>query len=824
MRELSKKKETEREEKGEFFDAGHEKYTAERIKVLQGLEAVQKRPAMYIGSTGISGLHHLVYEVVDNSIDEALAGFCNKIDVTIHEDNSVTVEDNGRGIPVDIHKDEGRSAAEVVMTTLHAGGKFDSESYQFSGGLHGVGVSVVNALSQFLELEIWREGNLYTQRYERGRPVTPFEVAGKTKRRGTKIRFRPDADVFETLDFSFDTLSQRLRELSFLNSGLKITIVDERSEKKHEFQYKGGIVSFVEYLNKNKAPVHPKPIHLEGDKEGIHIDIALQYNDGYAENIFAFANNINTIDGGTHMVGFKSALTRTLNNYASNYNSLRNLKMALTGEDAREGLTGVISVKLSNPQFEGQTKAKLGNSEVKGLVEALVNEKLGTYFEENPSVAKRILEKVVDAARAREAARKAKELTRRKGILDTDSLPGKLADCQERDPRESEIFIVEGDSAGGSAKQGRDRRNQAILPLRGKILNVEKARFDQMLSNQEIKTLITALGTGVGKDDYNLDRLRYHRVIIMTDADVDGSHIRTLLLTLFYRQMFPLIENGYLYVAQPPLYRVKKGKEEALYLHKEEDLENYLLEKGIEGLRLILGEEKNSLGGKSLLEIVKKIIRHKKLLERLAKRKMDPEILFAFAKQGSLSKGSLRAEKEVKRIIEGMKKNLKAMGSKSEKEFRLEKDIEHGGYNIHCLSSTNGSQFETLLNTDLITSPQFEELQKIVHQLTLLGAPPFRLHTGEEKENLSDFGQLVERIFTHGKKGVEIQRYKGLGEMNPEQLWETTMNPESRTLLQIRVEDAVKADEIFTVLMGDQVEPRRDFIQRNALSVTNLDI
>jgi DNA gyrase subunit B len=761
---------------------------------------------------------------VDNSIDEALGGFCNKIDVTIHDDDSVTVEDNGRGIPVDIHKEEGRPAAEVVMTTLHAGGKFDSESYQYSGGLHGVGVSVVNALSEFLELEIWRDGNLFTQRYERGRPVTPFEVAGKTKRRGTKIWFRPDKEIFETLDFSFDTLSQRLRELSFLNSGLKITIVDERSDKKHEFQYKGGIVSFVEYLNKNKTPVHPKPIHLEGEKEGIYIDIALQYNEGYAENIFSFANNINTIDGGTHIVGFKSALTRTLNNYASSHNSLRNLKVALTGEDAREGLTGVVSIKLSNPQFEGQTKAKLGNSEVKGLVEGRVNERLGTYFEENPSIAKRILEKVVDAARAREAARKAKELTRRKGILETDSLPGKLADCQERDPRESEIFIVEGDSAGGSAKQGRDRRIQAILPLRGKILNVEKARFDQMLSNQEIKTLITALGTGVGKDDYNLDKLRYHRVIIMTDADVDGSHIRTLLLTLFYRQMFPLIENGYLYIAQPPLYRVKKGKESPIYLHKEEELENYLLEKGIEGLRLNLGEGKNSLSGKGLLDFVKKIIRHKKLLERLARRKMDPEILFAFAKQESISKGSLRGEKEVKRIIAGLKKDLKEMGSNREREFRLEKDAEHGTYYILCLSSANGSHFETLINADLIASPQFEELQKIVQQLKAVGAPPLLLHTGEESKAISDFAQLVEEIFVHGKKGMEIQRYKGLGEMNPEQLWETTMNPESRTLLQVRVEDAVKADEIFTVLMGDQVEPRRDFIQRNALSVTNLDI
>ncbi len=817
---MAKKKENEPARK-----EGAQDYTAENIKVLQGLEAVRKRPAMYIGSTGSSGLHHLVYEVVDNSIDEALAGFCNKIDITIHEDNSVTVEDNGRGIPVDLHKEEGRPAAEVVMTTLHSGGKFDSDSYQFSGGLHGVGVSVVNALSEFLELEIWRDGKVYFQRYERGQPVSPFEITGNTKRRGTKIWFRPDGEIFEAIDFSFDILSQRLRELSFLNSGLKITVQDERSEKKQEFQYQGGIVSFVEYLNKNKTVIHPKPIHLEGEKEGIYIDIALQYNDGYTENLFSFANNINTHDGGTHLVGFKSALTRTINNYASSSNLLKNLKVSLSGDDTREGLTGVISIKLSNPQFEGQTKAKLGNSDVKGWVEALGNEKLAMYFEENPSVARRIIEKVVDSARAREAARRAKELTRRKGLLETDSLPGKLADCQERDPRESELFIVEGDSAGGSAKQGRDRRTQAILPLRGKILNVEKARFDQMLSNQEIKTLITALGTGVGEEDYNLEKLRYHRVIIMTDADVDGSHIRTLLLTLFYRQMFPLIDRGYLYIAQPPLYRVKKGKEGAQYLRSEETLEDYLLEKGIEDLRLILPGNKAPLSGKGLLEMVKKAIRQQKILARVAKRQMDPDILLAFAQLEAFNKTALKSEKEVRRFVEEVKSSLKkGQRETAGMEFQVENDPEHGSYNLRCLSRSNSARLETVLDLELISSAQFEELRKISQQLKPLGPPPFILKAGEASQEVPGFSQLVQEIFTFGKKGVEVQRYKGLGEMNPEQLWQTTMNPETRVLLQVRVADAIKADEIFTVLMGDQVEPRRDFIQRNALSVTNLDI
>jgi DNA gyrase subunit B len=800
-----------------------QEYTAETIKVLQGLEAVRKRPAMYIGSTGPSGLHHLVYEVVDNSIDEALAGFCNKIDVIIHEDNSVTVEDNGRGIPVDIHKEEGRPAAEVVMTTLHAGGKFDNEAYQYSGGLHGVGVSVVNALSEYLELEIWRDGKVYFQRYERGSPVTPLEVTGNTRRRGTKVKFKPDPEIFESIEFSYDVLSQRLRELSFLNSGVKISVIDERTDQRQEFHYKGGIVSFVEYLNKNRNPIHPKPIHLEGEKDGVFVDIALQYNDGYAENLFSFANNINTHDGGTHLVGFKSALTRTINTYASSNGLLKNIKITLSGEDAREGLTGVISVKLPNPQFEGQTKAKLGNSEVKGIVEALTNDKLSTYFEENPSVAKKIVEKVVESARAREAARKAKELTRRKGFLDADTLPGKLADCQERDPSQSELFIVEGESAGGSAKQGRDRRTQAILPLRGKILNVEKARFDQILSNQEIKTLIAALGTGVGEEDYNLEKLRYHRVIIMTDADVDGSHIRTLLLTLFYRQMFPLIERGYLYIAQPPLYRVKKGKEEPKYLRSEEELENYLLEKGIEEMRLVVPSSQHALSGKSLLEFVRKAIRREKILDRMAKRQMDPEILLLLAKEEKFHKGTLKSEKELHRVLKEVKKALKEKSDRSF-EFQMDQDVEHGSFNLRCFSSNNGSRMETVIDSELVTSAQFEELRKLTQQLNQVGSPPFVLKVGENSQEISSFSQLVKEVFETGKKGVEIQRYKGLGEMNPEQLWSTTMNPETRTLLQVRVEDAVKADEIFTVLMGDQVEPRREFIQRNALNVTNLDI
>ena len=802
-----------------------EKYMAEQIKILEGLAAVRKRPAMYIGNTGTEGLHHLVHELVDNSIDEALAGYCSKIDVIIHMDNSVTVRDDGRGIPVDLHEKENRPAVEVVMTKLHAGGKFDNRSYKISGGLHGVGLSVVNALSEFIDLEIRRDGKVYHQIYERGEAKIKLEVTGKTKHTGTQVRFKPDSQIFETVNFSFDILSQRLRELAFLNKGLSISIQDERSEKRHDFFYKGGILSFIEYLNKNKNCIHPKPIYIQGVKNGIDVEIAFQYNDGYAENLFSFANNINTHEGGTHLIGFKSALTRTINQYAASANLLKGTKENLTGEDIREGLAGVISVKIPEPQFEGQTKTKLGNSEVKGLVEALVNEKLGNYFEENPGVAKKIISKVVDAARAREAARKARELSRRKGALEGDSLPGKLAECQERDPALSEIYIVEGDSAGGSAKQGRDRSFQAILPLKGKILNVEKARFDKMLASEEIRILISALGAGIGKEDYDIHRLRYHRVIIMTDADVDGSHIRTLLLTLFYRQMFSLIERGYLYIAQPPLYRVKKGKEEAKYLRSEEELEDYLLEKGIENMRLVLPGDKGQLSGKGLLEGVKKAIRLGKILDRLARRKMDPEILMAFAREEAFNKNTLKSEKEVKRLIEQVKRAIrKGSKNKSDLEFEMEKDPEHGSYNLRCFSPANGSRLETILDLELVSSAPFEELRKLSKQLSPLGQPLYVLKTGESSQEVAGLSQLVEEIFTGGKKGSEIQRYKGLGEMNPEQLWQTTMNPETRTLLQVRLEDAIKAEEIFTVLMGDQVEPRRDFIQRNALSVTNLDI
>ncbi len=812
------------------------KYDATQIKVLEGFEAVRKRPAMYIGNTGSDGLHHLVFEVVDNSIDESLGGYCDRIEVIIHTDNSLTVTDNGRGIPVDIHPVEKRPAAEVVMTTLHAGGKFDSDSYKVSGGLHGVGVSVVNALSEHLGLEIKRDEKVYHQAYQRGKPISKLEVVGKTKGTGTKVVFKPDTDIFETIEFSFDILSQRLRELAFLNKGVLITIEDERVGKTHEFIYKGGIVSFVEFLNKNKSTLYPKPIYLQGEKsyysieEGerrkniVQVEIALQHNDSYTEKIFSFANNINTREGGTHLSGFRTALTRTINNYATKNLSAKDFKDNFKGEDLQEGLTAVVSVKLPQPQFEGQTKSKLGNTNIKGMVEQLLGEKLGYYLEENPRVAKKVVGKALEASRAREAARKAKELTRRKSALESSVLPGKLADCQERDPARCEIYLVEGDSAGGSAKQGRDRRFQAILPLKGKILNVEKARFDKMLENDEINTIISALGTGIEQDENKLLTPRYHHIIIMTDADVDGSHIRTLLLTFFFRRMPSLIERGYLYIAQPPLFKVKKGKQER-YVKDEISLERYLLECGAEGVELSSKELNKSFKGSRLLTFLEKAIKYRKLLEILEKKQWDKNILSALAFEGDFQKDSLKNEASVKRFLKGLGEHASFFYPFVPPiEYSLIEDAEHSCFSIRCLSKTNGITRETFIDFDLLTSTELEELRKIARSLEIVGSPPFIISNKNENVELRTLSGVLEYILSAGDKGQETQRYKGLGEMNPDQLWETTMNPEKRTLFQVKIEDAIEADEIFTILMGDQVDPRRKFIYDNAINVTNLDV
>jgi len=812
------------------------KYDATQIKVLEGFEAVRKRPAMYVGNTGSSGLHHLVFEVVDNSIDEALAGHCNRIEVIIHTDNSITVVDNGRGIPVDIHPEEKRPASEVVMTTLHAGGKFDSRSYKVSGGLHGVGVSVVNALSEYLGLEIKRDGKVYHQAYQRGKPISKLEVVGKTKGTGTKVVFKPDADIFETIEFSFDLLSQRLRELAFLNKGVLITIEDERGGKRHEFNYEGGIVSFVEFLNRNKSTLYPKPIYLQGEKsffsveEGerrehiVQIEIALQQNDTYTENVFSFANNINTKEGGTHLSGFRTALTRTINNYATKNLSPKDFKENFKGEDLQEGLTAVISVKLPQPQFEGQTKSKLGNTNIKGMVEQLVGEKLGYYLEENPRVAKKIVGKTLEAARAREAARKAKELTRRKTALESSVLPGKLADCQETDPARCEIYLVEGDSAGGSAKQGRDRRFQAILPLKGKILNVEKARFDKMLENEEINTIISALGTGVEKDENKILTPRYHHIIIMTDADVDGSHIRTLLLTFFYRRMPSIIERGYLYIAQPPLFKVKRGKRER-YIKDEASLERYLLECGAEGIEIVPKGSGKSFKNNRLLNVLEKALKYRRLLEKLEKKQWDKNILSALAFEGTFRKDALKNKASVERFLASIKSHASFFYPFVPPiEYSLIEDAEHSCLAIRCLSKIDGITKETSINFDLLTSTELEELRKLAESLKVMGSPPFTINHKNGKLTFNTLSEVLEYVLSSGEKGQEIQRYKGLGEMNPDQLWETTMNPEKRTVFQVKIEDAIEADEIFTILMGDQVDPRREFIYNNAINVTNLDI
>jgi DNA gyrase subunit B (EC 5.99.1.3) len=811
-------------EKNNTLPANGGDYTADKIKVLDDPTAVRKRPAMYIGSTGNKGLHHLVYEVVDNSIDEALAGFCDRITVTIHIDDRITVEDNGRGIPVDEHPTEKKSAAEVVMTTLHAGGKFDNLTYKVAGGLHGVGVSVVNYLSEILVLEIRRDGSVYQQKYERGVPKEPLKQIGQTKRSGTKVTFKPDPQIFEELIFSFDTLSQRLRELSFLNKGLEITIHDERNDKHHTFQYKGGITSFVTFLNQNKHPIHPKPIFIEAEKDGVVCEIAFQYNSSYAETLFSFANTINTQEGGSHLSGFKAALTRTVNNYISKANVAKNLKINLEGSDLREGLTAVISIKLSNPQFEGQTKTKLGNSEVKGLVESVVNDKLSAYLEEHPDVARKIVEKAAESARAREAARKAKELIRRKSFMEGGSLPGKLADCREKDPALSELFLVEGDSAGGSAKQGRDPQFQAILPLKGKILNVEKARFDKVLENQEIITMVTALGTGLGEEEYNPDKLRYHNVIIMTDADVDGSHIRTLLLTFFYRQMPDVIEKGQLYIAQPPLFKIKKGKKER-YLKDETALEDHLLAEGAENLKFFASQSSKVVLGDHLIKLMKKVLRYEKLLKQMERKNLVRAVIDPFIQNPRFNENTLREEKTLQEITDEIKNFIHSHHPEiSPVEFDLQMDSEHNCFNIRIISRDQGREKISQIDFDLLSSPEFEEMKKLAQEVRVFGSPPFRLEEDGSGLEVKDFSELINVVFTLGKKGLEIQRYKGLGEMNPEQLWETTMNPETRTILQVKVEDAVEADAIFTVLMGDEVEPRREFIYQNALDVKNLDV
>jgi len=793
-----------------------EQYTAEQIKVLEGLSAVRKRPAMYIGNTGVEGLHHLVHELVDNSIDEALAGHCDKIEVIIHIDHSVTVRDNGRGIPVDLHEKENRPAVEVVMTKLHSGGKFDNRSYKISGGLHGVGLSVVNALSEYIDLEIRRDGKVYHQVYERGEVKTKLEVTGKTKHTGTQVRFKADGEIFETVQFSFDLLSQRLRELAFLNKGLSISIEDERSGKRHDFFYKGGILSFIEFLNKNKNCIHAKPVYIQGVKNGIDVEIAFQYNDGYAENLFSFANNINTHEGGTHLVGFKAALTRTINQYATNANLLKGAKENMTGDDTREGLAGVISVKIPEPQFEGQTKTKLGNSEVKGLVEALVNEKLGSFFEENPSMAKKIITKVIDSARAREAARRARELSRQKGAFETNSLPGKLADCQEKDPQRSEIFIVEGDSAGGSAKQGRDRATQAILPIKGKILNVEKARFDKMLANEEIRILISALGAGIGKDDYDIHRIRYHHIILMSDADVDGSHIRTLLLTFFYRQMPEVIEKGFLYIAQPPLFKVMEGKSE-IYIKNEEEFNRYLMNRAIAKSEVTVEKTKKKLPEKRLALLLEKIYLLNDLTQRLQKKGTPRSLLNFLLEQEVRSKTTF----EEKGKIADLQKRLRKLGFEV---FDLYRDEEYNLYGFEVQESNGGKSLRSRVQWDLIASVEYRNLFQVYQEIQEIAPPPFILLEKGKQVMVERIEDLLQSLSHLGREGLSIQRYKGLGEMNPAQLWETTMNPEKRTLLKVRVEDAIEADETFSILMGDEVEQRRHFIEENALFVQRLDI
>ncbi len=794
-------------------------YDASKIKVLGGLEAVRKRPAMYIGSTGAQGLHHLVYEVVDNSIDEALAGYCKNIDVILHEDGSVSVKDDGRGIPVDPMKGtkdpkiEGKSALEVVLTVLHAGGKFDRKAYQVSGGLHGVGVSVVNALSEWLVAESYRDGKIYQQKYKRGLPITPLKVVGEADTTGTKIRFLPDAEIFSTTKFSFDILANRLRELAFLNPGLRITIIDEREEEKEKtFKYDGGIKEFVKFLNKDKDVLHPEPIYISKKQDDIFVEASIQYNDGFDEREYSFVNTIHTTEGGTHLSGFRSALTRVINDYIKKHELTKGKELNITGEDAREGLTLVLSIKIPNPQFEGQTKTKLGNSEIEGIVKSIVGDAISTYFEENPQIAQKICQKAISAAEAREAAKKARELVRKKSLLETATLPGKLADCSESEPEKCELFIVEGDSAGGSAKQARDRNFQAVLPLKGKIINVEKSRLTKVLSNDEIRTLVTAIGGGIGKDEFKIEKVRYHKIIIMTDADVDGAHIRTLLLTFFYRQMLPLIEHGYVYIACPPLYKVKKDKKE-FYVDTEQQLQEMLLKEVSEHISIKFDNKTLSpqQDSKEIYDLAKIVFNANLLLTRLKNKEVSYEEFLDFYKKGKFPISVLTYNKQKKFIF-------------TEKEYRETKE--------EFLKSTEGSEVEILYYFKELW--EFESLQKYISKLEksklqdilYMNEKPIVTITTAKKEefqikNINEFSNVINEI---SKALFEIQRYKGLGEMNPEQLWETTMNPKTRKLLKVELEDAYEADRIFSTLMGEKVEPRRAFIEAHALEVKNLDI